>query len=350
MNSMSRSSCQFAYAGRLLLVLAVYLVPTLVPNGPLPDQAGAPFYLGSALAQDTDPAGKEALPRDTRHAATEALRTCTRCHDESDKSPVLSILKSPHAVMADPRTPFADQACMTCHGASEEHMRSPGEGQSRVAPDMTFHGGKTRTAAGNQVCLNCHENSQRMHWKGSAHERQDLSCSSCHSVHAGKDPVLTRETQPQVCFDCHKTQRAESLRPFSHPIHEGKMACSDCHKPHGSSGPTLLTAGTINETCYGCHAEKRGPFLWEHAPVREDCTTCHRPHGSVHPGMLKSRAPFLCQQCHLAQFHPSTPYTGTGLPGATAPSGAQQLLGKSCLNCHSQVHGSNHPSGPRKTR
>jgi hypothetical protein len=66
--------------------------------------------------------------------------------------------------------------------------------------------------------------------------------------------------------------------------------------------------------------------------------------------MLKARAPFLCQQCHLAQFHPSTAYSGTGLPGDAIPSGAQQLLGKNCMNCHSQVHGSNHPSGVRKTR
>ncbi len=119
---------------------------------------------------------------------------------------------------------------------------------------------------------------------------------------------------------------------------------------NGSNGPTLLVGATLNETCYTCHAEKRGPFLWEHEPVREDCSICHKPHGSVNESLLKNRAPWLCQQCHLEQFHPSTAYSGTGLPGATTPSGAQQLLGKNCMNCHVQVHGSNHPSGPRKTR
>ncbi len=52
--------------------------------------------------------------------AADAIRTCSRCHDAADKYPVLSILKSKHAVMADPGTPFADQACVTCHQAARE--------------------------------------------------------------------------------------------------------------------------------------------------------------------------------------------------------------------------------------
>lgn len=281
----------------------------------------------------------------------EVIRTCTKCHDEDEKYPVLSIFKTPHAVMADKRTPFADQACITCHGPSEKHLVKVPAGTKPAPPDVMFEA-KSATPATekNAVCLGCHESGLRMHWKGSAHESQDVACASCHSVHAGKDKVLSKTTQPQVCFDCHKEKRAEIMRPSSHPIREGKVTCSECHNPHGGSGPKMLAKGTVNETCYTCHAEKRGPFLWEHAPVREDCTICHQPHGSVHSTLLKQRGPWLCQQCHLVQFHPSTAYSGTGLPGAATPSGAQQLLGKNCLNCHSQVHGSNHPSGPRKTR
>jgi predicted CXXCH cytochrome family protein len=53
-----------------------------------------------------------------------------------------------------------------------------------------------------------------------------------------------------------------------------------------------LLEATVNDTCYQCHAEKRGPFLWEHAPVREDCTNCHSPHGSTQPSLLKARTPW----------------------------------------------------------
>lgn len=295
--------------------------------------------------------GIPALAQDTASPAKDVVRSCTRCHDETEKQPVLSILKSKHATMADPRSPFADQACVTCHGPSEKHMQAPGDAAERAPPDFAFGRGEgTPVQVQNETCLSCHEGGLRLHWKGSPHDSQDVACASCHRVHTGADPVLTTETQPEVCFACHKEKRAEVQRPFGHPIREGEMACSGCHNPHGGNGPKLLAASTVNETCYTCHAEKRGPFLWEHAPVREDCTICHKPHGSIHPGMLKNRTPWLCQQCHLAPFHPSTAYSGTGLPTELTPSGAQQLLGKSCLNCHSQVHGSNHPSGVRKTR
>lgn len=293
----------------------------------------------------------QAYAQETPTPAKEAVRTCTKCHDENEAKPVLSILKSKHAVMADRRTPFADQSCMTCHGNSKAHMQAPAGGGKRIQPDITFdRDSVTPVAQRNQTCLNCHETGLRMHWKGSRHESANVACASCHVAHTQSDPILAKETEAETCFACHKGRRAEMLRPSTHPMRDGKMSCSGCHNPHGSTGPKLLTKATINETCYTCHAEKRGPFLWEHAPVREDCSICHKPHGSVHASLLKNRGPWLCQQCHLAAQHPSTAYSGTGLPGATKPSGAQQMLGKNCMNCHSQVHGSNHPSGVRKTR
>jgi DmsE family decaheme c-type cytochrome len=279
-------------------------------------------------------------------------RTCTSCHDETDDFATLSIMKSKHAMVGDSRTPWADQACISCHGPSTDHMRSPSKGADRASPDLVFGTKPHSSPAAEQsaTCNNCHENRARMHWKGSVHDRQDVSCSSCHNSHTGDDPVLSTATEHQVCLTCHTEKRADLHRTSNHPILEGQMGCSDCHNPHGSTGPSNLVGGTVNETCYNCHAEKRGPFLWEHGPVREDCTLCHKPHGSTQQAMLKSRAPWLCQECHMAQQHPSTAYSGSGLPGAATPSGAQQILGKNCLNCHSQIHGSNHPSGVRKTR
>ena len=289
----------------------------------------------------------QAVAQEAPTRVKEVVRTCTTCHAENQSRPGGSILQSKHAVMADRRTPFADQACITCHGPSTAHMQAP----ASTKPDIGFgRGSPTPVAQRNQTCLQCHESGGRTHWKGSRHESQNVACSSCHSLHTQSDPVLAKATEAAVCFTCHKGKRAEMLRPSTHPIREGKMSCSGCHNPHGSTGPKLLVKETLNETCYTCHAEKRGPFLFEHGPAREDCSICHKPHGSVNASLLKTRAPWLCQQCHLNPMHPSTAYSGTGLPGATLPSGAQQMLGKNCLNCHSQVHGSNHPSGVRWTR
>ena len=108
-----------------------------------------------------------------------------------------------------------------------------------------------------------------------------------------------------------------------------------------------LARQTLNDTCFACHAEKRGPYLWEHAPVAEDCGNCHDPHGSNHPGMLSLRGPMLCQGCHSQAGHPSVAADSSGLPEGT-PSG--YLLGQNCMNCHNAVHGSNHPSGSRLMR
>ncbi len=277
--------------------------------------------------------------------AARGAETCMKCHDEP---PVTLILHTPHALQADPRTPFAAQDCETCHGPSPEHLEKPAEGEERAPVKVEFgRDSPTPVDVQNAVCLDCHESGLRMNWRGSPHHVEDVPCAACHSVHVQKDPVLVKLSQPDVCFTCHVTQRAQVLRFSHHPIREGKVACADCHNPHGSFGPVMLAEGTVNETCFNCHAEKRGPFLWEHPPVVEDCRTCHTPHGSSQPRLLKARTPWLCQQCHLAEFHPSTAYSGTGVP----PQGAvRQLLAKGCLNCHSKIHGSNHPSGVRFTR
>ncbi|MCP4453259.1 MAG: DmsE family decaheme c-type cytochrome, partial [Planctomycetes bacterium] len=184
-------------------------------------------------------------------------------------------------------------------------------------------------------------------WHGGDHDYNDISCADCHVSHAARDPVLTTSTQPEVCFDCHRAQRSQSLKPYSHPFTEGKMDCSGCHSAHGETTELQFVRQTLNDTCYACHAEKRGPYLWEHAPAAEDCSTCHDPHGSNHPGMVSLRGPMLCQGCHSQAGHPSLANTPEGLAGE---SPSQYLLGRNCMNCHTAVHGSNHPSGSKLMR
>lgn len=273
--------------------------------------------------------------------------TCLRCHDESSKFPVLAIFKTRHGQRADARTPFAQLQCESCHGPGAAHAEEVPEGQKQ-APILAFGASShVPIEKQNQVCLGCHETKARVEWQSGAHGGNDLACASCHRIHAQHDPVLTKATQPDVCYTCHKTQRAEFDKPSTHPVRTAALECSSCHEVHGSLADKLLIKPTLNETCYTCHAEKRGPFLWEHAPVAEDCSTCHKPHGSIHPTLLVKRPPLLCQQCHSQLGHPSVARTGAGLPSG-APTGF--LLAGSCLNCHSQVHGSNHPSGATLTR
>ncbi len=285
----------------------------------------------------------ESAPAYTRAGAD----TCLRCHDESSAFPVLAIFKSPHGRAADDRTPFAGLQCEACHGPGDAHAgRVRGDD---VRPAIPFFGDSSPASASehNEVCLGCHRQSAGPAWPGSAHEQNDKRCVDCHQVHARKDPVLQTASQTGVCLDCHKGLRADLLKPSAHPLRHGEMACGSCHKPHGSSGEKLLARSDLNQTCFDCHADKRGPHLWEHAPAAEDCSLCHLPHGSNHPALLTRRAPQLCQQCHSRLGHPAVAYTPQGLPDKGA-SAAQ--LARGCVNCHTQVHGSNHPSGANLTR
>lgn len=273
--------------------------------------------------------------------------TCINCHRD-EKLPGVEgrlqrLVASPHGERGDPRTPFGQLECESCHGPQGDHPR----GGKETIIDFGANDTASPVDEQNAACLGCHENPVGNDWHAGEHAAQDLSCASCHRAHLARDPVLASETQTEVCYQCHQRQRGQVQKPYAHPVRFGRMDCSSCHAPHGSATEGSLRRLTLNETCYECHAEKRGPFAFEHQPVTEDCTLCHAPHGSNHPAMLTRRAPLLCQQCHSQAGHPSLSLTSSGLPN-DSPSGF--LLGGSCLNCHAQVHGSNHPSGITQMR
>ncbi len=269
---------------------------------------------------------------------------CQTCHDEDDRP---DISKTAHGFSTDKRVPD----CISCHGASPNHAKKPASMPVQPHPDRMFTKNSPLSASERSAaCLSCHvKDAKRALWAGSQHDAGDVACSSCHKIHDNVDKVRNRATQAEVCYTCHKSQRAQMNRPSHHPVPEGKMVCSDCHNPHGSAGPKLLKRDTLNDTCYTCHAEKRGPFVHQHDPVVEDCSNCHTVHGSTIAPLLKARPPLLCQQCH-------TPHVAGGVGGVggqagvslSATSSGKNVVnlwqGRSCLNCHTQIHGSNNPS------
>jgi len=271
--------------------------------------------------------------------------TCLMCHTEAWPYPIFEIFKTKHANRADKRTPFAGLQCEACHGPGAKHAATADKNAIISFKKTSFEAVKQY----NHVCLGCHTGKARIDWVGSMHQANNIACVNCHKLHAEHDPVREKATQPQVCYKCHIKERTDFNKPSAHPVRFGLLACSQCHNPHGSNTVAMLVKPTINQTCYMCHAEKRGPFLWEHAPVAENCTLCHYPHGSPLPALLTKIPPMLCQQCHTVAGHPSVAYNPSGLPGGGG-GGSAFLLAGSCTNCHSQVHGSNHPSGVKLMR
>jgi len=254
---------------------------------------------------------------------------CAACHEKI----VATIQKTPHG-----RKGFSERSewgCQTCHGPGKAHVEADGD-KSLIKSFKTLRG-----KVASEPCLQCHTGGRQTNWEGSVHQQRDVACITCHSVHNPKSEKAQLKTarEEEACSSCHLQIKAQLQRTSHHPVREGLMTCTSCHNPHGTTTPKMVDANSVNEQCYSCHTEKRGPFLWEHPPVRENCLSCHAPHGSNHEKLMVQNRPWLCQNCHLDTRHPGSLYD------ATTSRTSNREFARSCSNCHLAIHGSNHPSG-----
>jgi len=290
----------------------------------------------SATKTDAPQAKWVGPPAGATYAGSES---CQGCHEKSADRFHKTVMG--RIMLVNPRTPQEQLGCESCHGPGGPHVDAAGGAAETL---ITFRKGAEPVEVQNAKCVNCHQKGEHTFWKGSTHEVRGVACVTCHTV---MDKVsdrynLAKSDPIEVCSQCHQTRRAQLQRSSHMPLREGKMSCGDCHNPHGSVTQALLREDSVNENCYKCHAEKRGPYLWEHAPVIENCSNCHEPHGSTNPKLLKVMIPRLCQQCHIESRHPTNPYN----PNPPLPTAlAKQIISRGCVNCHQKIHGSNHPSG-----
>ena len=289
-------------------------------------------YLRSLTPEEDEepkPVGKERPPVPDFMLGSKNCEVCHSVVTEKFKT-------NPHyGTDATRREASEEIVCTTCHGDGGRHAAGYGDRESILSFTKSSESVQEKNAA----CLQCHEKGIRLYWKGSTHESKDLACVDCHKIMEPASPqkLFAKATELEICFQCHQQRRAQMQRSSHMPFREGKIKCSNCHNPHGTANEKLLTEATVNENCYKCHADKRGPFLWEHPPVAENCLNCHEPHGSNHEKLLTMDRPRLCQRCHIEARHPTTPQLAT----------ARFAFNRSCQNCHSQIHGSNSPSGVR---
>lgn len=279
---------------------------------------------------------------------------CLGCHDEEEPFPTALIFANIHGHPNFRGTPFersvspripAGLQCEACHGPIGEHgVKILPEGATR-APMLNFGArGNAKADLQNHLCLACHEDYNRSHWRTSPHQLADLACADCHEIHKAHDSIRTREHQASLCMTCHLDVALELAQRSSHPIEDAHLVCTDCHDPHGTAMTSreIVKGESLNESCFRCHSEMRGPFTWEHPPVVEDCTICHSPHGSNQASLLNTRVPQLCQSCHSSLGHRSLALKGDL---DTSDPNAMFAFAQGCLNCHSSIHGSDHPSG-----
>lgn len=277
-------------------------------------------------------------------------KACLECHGQENRH----FSESTHAkaFRLNPKNDLESRTCEACHGPGARHAKATKDKSLIVG---FTKGWGTSIETQNGQCMACHSGGNRLHWPGSTHAGNQLGCADCHNPmeRVSVKGLLTRDTINETCQACHRQQRAEFNKRSHMPLHEGKMSCVDCHNPHGSPTRPLLKADSVNTLCTTCHAEKRGPMLWEHAPVRENCMNCHSPHGSNHDKLLVASRPQLCQQCHSPSVgHPGQFYNASQTAAGAQAGGtaSQRTIGRSCQNCHTQIHGSNHPAGARFQR
>ena len=277
---------------------------------------------------------------------------CATCHAQAHTSTALTA----HGHKND----ASGSMCQACHGDASAHLQDPAKNKPA---NLINRGTPAEKMA---VCMTCHAGNRHLaFWEAGRHARNDIPCSSCHSIHGSSSepriaPFTTtfRENESDMCGRCHQQIRAATLKPSHHPIQEGKVKCSDCHNPHGALTHVMLRQETVNQQCYSCHAEKRGPYVFSHPPVDDNCLSCHNPHGSSHRFLLNEKVPNLCQDCHDWSRHPGSFYGGqhgwtiregmSGTPGAFNSGASTRFIARACLNCHNAIHGSNAPANRGK--
>ncbi len=253
--------------------------------------------------------------------------TCKTCHEDIfnkgfSNTPHYALIKS------------GKHGCEDCHGPGAAHVEAGGDKTKIISfKDLT-------TEEANKRCLTCHAaGTEHANFLRSPHAENDVGCLTCHSPHHAKTSrALLISAQPQLCYGCHTEEKAEFSRPFRHRVNQGLVQCTDCHNPHGSfRSKQLRTSAEQDQVCFKCHTEKKGPFVFEHLPVKtEGCVSCHTPHGSTNPRLLRvSQVNLLCLQCHtLAMSNtPSQPPIG--------PAHNQAQKYQACTMCHAFIHGSN---------
>ena len=247
---------------------------------------------------------------------------CATCHEAEGKD----FPTNPHSKMVLMHGSNG-ATCENCHGPGRAHVEGGG--------DVTkiFNPGKGTPKQVDQTCLGCHAGAHP-DFERSPHAKAGVGCTSCHSVHHSEDKArLLRAAQPTLCFQCHGDVKPSFNMPFHHPVNEGVVQCDDCHDPHGTFGENnFRSTADQNRICTKCHMDVRGPFVYEHVPVKaEGCMGCHTPHGSQNARMLNMpTVNTLCNQCHSRVANATIHGMGAG-SDELAP----------CTSCHTYVHGSN---------
>ncbi|MCP4228900.1 MAG: hypothetical protein GY771_01960, partial [bacterium] len=253
---------------------------------------------------DCHPGAGEAHPKGT------GALTCYVCHDEISES----YAKSAHRMGS-----VDGPTCFTCHGYGHNvHPLSYAGFKPEYAPAvcMDCHGSETESfidsgcsgapdETGSEMVLGCyhchgpvHEIGGEGFRKHELEEKRLALCAECHSGGEGREGIL------RIWERSVHAQIDEETEQF-------KASCDDCHIPHDSQLPSLLTPLTLfinaPNSCKECHADQyeeysnsvHGEAAVTGSEVAPNCIDCHGSHDiDTATEWDKGRRIVQCIACH----------------------------------------------------
>jgi predicted CXXCH cytochrome family protein len=176
---------------------------------------------------------------------------CLKCHKDPTRSPEGGEWAVPH--------PALDDGCTACH--------------------LPHQGAASRLLAKPQreLCAGCHEDKNLdgdgNEWAVPHPPVKSGMCASCHGPHGAPELNLLLKSPFDVCRSCHVE------------VHERHLTVEvDPATGQPASGKATLPSGAL--------VRKRDGML--------ACTICHRPHGSGNEKMWIRESAAFCSQCHVA--------------------------------------------------
>lgn len=241
--------------------------------------------------------------------------TCMGCHDD-----VL------HTLQMTSHNPGIKGGvnCVDCHINADAHIEDPSPENIETLKNLT-------SLKANKICAPCHQPHRDFDAYGyDPHQTSDVSCTSCHNIHGGKQKLLL-DNNAAFCTTCHMDTKADFMKRSNHPVKQNILNCLSCHK-FAKQADNNMAYG-VTQACQSCHPQQSGPHMYEHEAALSysveggGCMECHEPHGSVNDKMLKQDTNQLCKSCHM-------------VPGHELAHPLRNFNKLNCMECHSQIHGS----------
>ena len=284
-------------------------------------------------------------------------RNASMCHGADHEK----MARVQHAVAADSRT----FGCIGCHGVEFRARREPDREEARPGlPRQERGDGRARRARPASPATRPRAPSRCCCGRAARIRNRASRAPTATQIHVNKDKVFNKAEQPTSASPATRTCASLASRPWRHPIQEGKVTCSDCHSVHGSAGPKLAKRDTRQRHLLHVPRGKARPVRAQPSTGAGQLRELPQPARQQRRRHAALRATRSCATSAIRRTRPAASARWAGSRACSrrrcrrrrcrqsrrcraAINTVNVWQGRSCLNCHTQVHGSNNPGGAR---